>query len=99
MTKKIIEKMPKLKNTHLSMMKNDAKYRDAFNSLEAEYSLLKAMIEAKEKSGLNQKEIAEKMGTSQAAFSRMMSGGQTPSWQTIAKFAEAIGAKPVLNFI
>ena len=92
------KKMTKVKDLHNKMMQNDSKYRKAYNELENEYSLIRAMLEAKEESGLSQKQIAKKMGTSEAALSRLLSGDQDPNWNTIWKFGKAVGKTANLQF-
>lgn len=76
-------------------------YAEAYGTLECEYTLHEVMIRARMEAGLTQKELAARMGTSEAAVSRLLGadGGHAPSWKTIAKFAMALGKKPILKFV
>jgi ribosome-binding protein aMBF1 (putative translation factor) len=79
-------------------MKNP-KFRAAYDALEDEYALAGALIEARIKSGLSQKELARRMKTTQPAIARMESGRQLPSSATLLRFAEATGTKLRIAFI
>lgn len=58
----------------------------AFDRLADELLLLR------KKRGITQKELAEKMGTTQAVVSRLENASVKPSMETIIKIAEALGA-------
>jgi transcriptional regulator with XRE-family HTH domain len=58
----------------------------AFDRLADEFLLLR------KKRGITQKELAEKMGTTQAVVSRLENATIKPSMETIIKVAEALGA-------
>src|SRR5688572_10313523 len=48
---------------------------------------------AREHAGLTQRELAERMGTSQAAIARLESGGVSATLATLHRAASAIGAE------
>jgi len=50
------------------------------------------------KSGLSQKELADKMGTSQSSIVRLESGTSMPSMTTLNKFAEATNCQLQIQF-
>lgn len=77
----------------------DPRYIDAYNELEEEFSIVNAMIKARIDSGISQRDLAKKMGTSETAISRLFSGTVLPSWKTILKFANALGKRPVIIFV
>jgi ribosome-binding protein aMBF1 (putative translation factor) len=74
-------------------------YRAAYDALADEYALAGALIEARAKAGLSQRELAERMHTTQPAIARMESGRQLPSAASLLKFAEATGTKLRISFI
>jgi len=84
-------KHAELKEKALSRQCVNAEYK----SLEPEYTLLRAMLMARQKAGLSQAQIAERMGTKPPAITRLesslTSGKHSPSLATIKKYAEAIG--------
>ena len=52
---------------------------------------------AREKAGLSQAELAEKLGTDQANISRIESGARDITLETLAKLAKALGLKLTLE--
>ena len=64
----------------------------AYESLELEYALADQMLKARAKAGLTQDAVAERMGTTKSAISRLESAGRhTPSLATLKKYAAAVG--------
>jgi len=65
------------------------------DSMEPEFTLLRELLRARQKAGLSQAEIAEKMGTKAPAVTRLesslTSGKHSPSISTLKKYAEALG--------
>jgi ribosome-binding protein aMBF1 (putative translation factor) len=68
-------------------------YRAEYDALEAEFSLVKAMIEARTRAGLTQQQLAERMATTQAVVARLENGGSKPSTRTLERFAKATGTR------
>ena len=73
-------------------------YRDAYNALEDEFSLIRAVVEARLQAGLTQAELAERMQTSQSAVARLESGRVKPSASTLEKLARATGTRLKISF-
>ena len=80
---------------HKAFLKNAHKREDftkAYNECEEEYALIHAMLSARAKSGLTQEAVADLMGTTKSAVSRLESTGKhSPSLTTLKKYAQAIG--------
>jgi ribosome-binding protein aMBF1 (putative translation factor) len=68
-------------------------YKKAYDELEFEFSLIRAIIDARLKKGITQKEIAEKMGTKQSSIARFESGKYNPTLAFVQKLASAVGTK------
>ena len=67
---------------------------EAYDSLEEEYALAREMLTARARAGLTQEAVADRMGTTKSAVSRLESGGKTaPSLKTLKKYAKAVGCK------
>ncbi len=62
------------------------------------YALASAIIEARKKSKLSQKELARRMGTTQPMIARMEGGRQPPSTKTLLNFAKATGTRLEIRF-
>lgn len=65
-----------------------------YDALEPEFSLLRDLLNARQKSGISQAEIAERMGTKAPAITRLesslSSGKHSPSIATLKKYADAL---------
>jgi DNA-binding XRE family transcriptional regulator len=67
-------------------------FKEAYDGLEAEYALIREMLSARAKSGLTQEAVAERMGTTKSAVSRLEAVGKhAPSLTTLKKYAQAVG--------
>lgn len=53
----------------------------------------------REKKGLSQRELAERVGTTQLAIARLEGGSISPSLPTLDKIADALGAELSLSII
>ena len=76
----------------------DSGYRKAYAALENEFTLAAAMIKARAKAGLTQKQLARKMRTTQAVVARLESGRVKPSTRTLERLAAATGTKLKISF-
>ena len=65
---------------------------DAYDALYLEYQLANQMLRARARAGLTQDAVAERMGTTKSAISRLESAGKhAPSLATLKRYAEAVG--------
>lgn len=80
---------------------SDPKTKRAYDDLEEEYSALRAVLQARQDAGLTQAQIAERMGTTVSAVSRLesslISQKHSPSFATLKKYAHACGKKLVVS--
>jgi len=69
--------------------------KSAYKALEPEFTLLRELLQARQKAGMSQAEIANKMGTKAPAVTRLesslTSGKHSPSIATLKKYAQALG--------
>lgn len=69
-------------------------FSEAYAVREPEYKLLRQMLRARNRAGLTQDAVAEKMGTTRSAVSRLESAGKhAPSLETLKRYAEAVGCE------
>ena len=67
-------------------------FAEAYDALELEYALASQMLKARAKAGLTQDAVAERMGTTKSAVSRLEAAGRhAPSLATLKKYAAAVG--------
>lgn len=69
-----------------------------YDMLHPEYAVITAIIRAREKHGLTQKKLAEKMGTKQSVISRLESGNANPTIDFLKKIAEALDSGLEIKF-
>ncbi len=74
--------MGRISDAHKKWMK-EPKYRKAFEALEEEFVLASAGIDARNRAGLTQQELARRMGTAQPMVARLESGRTRPSMRTL----------------
>jgi ribosome-binding protein aMBF1 (putative translation factor) len=53
----------------------------------------------REKRGLSQRELAERLGTTQSAIARLEAGNVSPSLATLDRVADALGVELVVRFV
>ena len=69
-------------------------YTEAYNALALEYQLASQMLVARSRAGLTQDAVAERMGTTKSAISRLEPAGKhAPSLATLKRYAEAVGCE------
>jgi DNA-binding XRE family transcriptional regulator len=76
--------------------------KEAYDALEEEFCALDAVLAARKEAGLTQAQVAERMGTTASAVSRLeasfSSEKHSPSFATLRKYAAACGKKLVISF-
>ena len=77
---------------------NGSKYRKAYEALEDEFAVAKAVIAARNRAGLTQMELARKMGTTRPVVARMEGGRMQPSLRTLQRLAQVTGSKLTIRF-
>ncbi|MHB8860381.1 MAG: helix-turn-helix domain-containing protein [Minisyncoccota bacterium] len=64
-----------------------------YDALAPKYALINAMLDARNKKGMTQAEIAKRAGTTQSAIARFESGRTNPTLDFAARLSRAVGAK------
>lgn len=100
--------MPELKfkpvthdhNAFIEKAKQREGFKKAYDDLEEEYALVKEMLAARSRVGLSQEAVAELMGTTKSAISRLEAAGKhAPSVTTLKKYAQAVGCHLEIRFV
>ena len=89
--------MARITELHQRWMK-EPKSRKAYEALEDEFAVAKAVIAARNRAGLTQTELAQKMGTTQPVVARMEGGRIQPSLRTLQRLAKATGSRLLIRF-
>jgi DNA-binding XRE family transcriptional regulator len=84
-----------VKHDHKAMLEEAYKrpgFKEAYEALELEYQIASQMLRARSRAKLTQEAVAERMGTTKSAVSRLESAGKhAPSLSTLKRYAEAVG--------
>lgn len=71
--------------------------RAAYEAMETELCLLRQMLKARQRAGLSQAQVADRMGTKAPAITRLESslgnGKHSPSLATLRRYAHAVGCE------
>jgi DNA-binding XRE family transcriptional regulator len=90
-------------HNHEAFLKKASKregFRKAYGDLEEEYRLTREMLAARSKFGLTQEAVAELMGTTKSAVSRLEAASKhAPSLTTLKKYARAVGCRLEIKLI
>jgi transcriptional regulator with XRE-family HTH domain len=71
----------------------------AYDAMEEEFTLARALIEARIHAGLTQEALAAKMQTSQSAVARWERGKRIPSTTTLQRLAQATQTQLRISFV
>ncbi len=89
------EKFKPIRHNHKEFLSRAEKrkgFTEAYNALDAEYRLIDEMLKARVRAGLTQDAVADRMGTTKSAVSRLEAiGKHSPSLATLKRYAEAVG--------
>lgn len=77
----------------------DPKLKAEYDKLEPEFAVLSAILDARMKKGLTQAKLAEKMGTTQSAISRLEKGNISPTVDFLKKLADATDSRLDIRFL
>lgn len=89
-TKKL--KLIPFSETKNRLLKNP-EFKKAYDDLEFEFQIITALIKARAKKNLTQKELAKDIGVTQSALARFESGKINPTLSFLKKVTEGLGLK------
>ena len=78
---------------------SDPKVKKEYDALGPEYDIIQAMIDARVKQNITQKELSERTGITQADISRIERGTRNPSLAMMKRIAAGLGMQLKLEFI
>lgn len=75
-------------------------FAEAYAERADEYQLVRGLLAARAKAGLTQEQVAECMGTTKSAVSRLEGlGKHSPSVETLKKYARAVGCEVEVRLV
>lgn len=88
-------KFQPVRHDHKEFIEKASKRRgftEEYETLEVEYALAHEMLAARARAGLTQEAVADRMGTTKSAISRLEAAGKhAPSVASLKKYAAAVG--------
>ena len=78
---------------------NDSEIRTEYETLQPEHALIQAMLDARQESGIIQKELAKRTGIAQGDISKLERGNVNPSIRTLQRLAKGMGKVLKIEFI
>lgn len=84
---------------HLNSMLEQSDFQEEYEKLQPEFEIMKALIEARTKQNMTQKELAERSGIRQSNISRIEKGASSPNISTLQKLAEGLGMNLQVKFV
>ncbi len=75
-------------------------FAEAYAESAGEYELVRELLAARASAGLTQEQVAESMGTTKSAVSRLEAVGKlSPSVSTLKKYARAVGCEVEIRLV
>lgn len=75
-------------------------FAEAYAASAAEYELVRELLAARARAGLTQEQVAQSMGTTKSAVSRLEGAGtHSPSVGTLRRYARAVGCEVVIRLV
>lgn len=74
-----------------------ADYRKAYEALGHEFDVAREFIEARQRVGLTQAQVAKRIKTTQSVIARLESGASLPSTRTLLRYAKATDSRLIIR--
>lgn len=91
------DKLKPVKHDHRTFLARAMKrkgFAEAYAELALEYQVASQMLKARTRAGLTQDAVAERMGTTKSAISRLEAANKhAPSLDTLKRYANAVGCE------
>lgn len=86
-------------NDFLDEQLKDPEIKAEYDALEPEFTIMQAMIDARNSKGITQKELSLRSGIAQGDISKMENGNANPSVKTLQRLAAAMNMSLKIEFI
>ena len=84
---------------YLNKQLENPDFKKEWDYLEPEYNTMQAMIDARKRCNMTQKELAERTGIDQSDISKIESGNANPALSTLKRLADGMDMELMLEFI
>ena len=86
-------------NDFLNEQLQDPEFRREYEALQPERAVIHAIIDARQKAWLTQKELSERTGIAQGDISKLENGNANPSIRTLQRLANGMGMTLKVEFL
>jgi len=86
-------------NDFLNEQLQDPEFRREYEALQPERAVIQAIIDARQKAGLTQKELSERTGIAQGDISKLENGNANPSIRTLQRLANGMDMTLKVEFL
>ena len=76
----------------------DPEFKKEYEALQPEQAIIQAIIDARQQSGLTQKELSERTGIAQTEISKLENGTRNPSIKLLQRLADGMGMTLNISF-
>ena len=84
---------------YLNEQLKDEEFREEYEKLAPEFSIIQAVIDARKESNLTQKELSERTGIAQSDISKLENGNSNPTLGMLKRLAEGMNMTVKLEFV
>lgn len=84
---------------YLHKQLENPEFKKEWDNLEPEYNMIQAIVDARKKSNLTQKQLAERTGINQSDISKLETGNANPTLQLLKRLAEGMDMVLKLEFV
>jgi len=84
---------------YLNEQLKDEEFREEYEKLAPEFSIIQAVIDARKKSNLTQKELSEITGIAQSDISKLENGNSNPTLGMLKRLADGMNMTVKLEFV
>lgn len=77
----------------------DEEFKKEWDALEPEFAIVQAILDARKRAGMTQKDLSERSGIAQGDISKLENGSANPSLKTLQRLAEGLGMRLKLEFV
>lgn len=84
---------------YLDEQLENPEFKKEYDTLEPEFALIRAILDARREKGITQKELSERTGIAQGDISKLENGSANPSVKTLKRIAAALGKKVKIEFV
>jgi len=84
---------------HIAELMKNPDFKQAWDATEGEYQAMRALMIARQETGISQKELSSKSNVPQKTISMIEGGNTNTTVNTLAKIAKGLGRELKIEFV